>query len=81
MIDVLPLLKERERLVSTFDLMDPMQRGPHGGHDDGFMSGNRMSFGGPGGPMDGPSSFVFPMGDPTFTTLRPISLRPPSLST
>ncbi|VDL19308.1 unnamed protein product [Hymenolepis diminuta] len=76
-----------QQLVSTFDLMDPLQRGPHGGHDDGFMSGNRMSFGGPsgpgqsGGPMDGSSSFVFPMGDPTFTTLRPISLRPPSLST
>ncbi|VDK33328.1 unnamed protein product [Taenia asiatica] len=81
-----------QQLVSTFDLMDPLQRGQPG-HEDGFTSGSRLSYGPPGGsgaPSNGPpaptavvdgSPFVFPMGDPTFTTLRPISLRPPSLST
>ncbi|VDM16499.1 unnamed protein product [Hydatigera taeniaeformis] len=81
-----------QQLVSTFDLMDPLQRGQPG-HEDGFATGSRLSYGPPGGPnapsngppaptavVDGPP-FVFPMGDPTFTTLRPISLRPPSLST
>lgn len=78
--------------VSTFDLMDPLQRGQPG-HEDGFTNGSRLSYGPPGGsgaPSSGPPAptaivdgppFVFPMGDPTFTTLRPISLRPPSLST
>uniref|UniRef100_A0A5K3EL55 Insulin gene enhancer protein isl-1 n=1 Tax=Mesocestoides corti TaxID=53468 RepID=A0A5K3EL55_MESCO len=71
-----------QQLVSTFDLMDPMQRGPPL-HQDTFINGSRMNYP-PGVPppstSDGPS-FVFPMGDSTFTTLRPINLRPPSLST
>lgn len=81
-----------QQLVSTFDLVDPLQRGQPG-HEDGFTRGSRLSYGVPGGSgglsngppaptavVDGPP-FVFPIGDPTFTTLRPISLRPPSLST
>ncbi|CDS42410.1 insulin locus tag enhancer protein ISL 2 [Echinococcus multilocularis] len=81
-----------QQLVSTFDLVDPLQRGQPG-HEDGLTSGSRLSYGVPGGSgslsngppaptavVDGPP-FVFPIGDPTFTTLRPISLRPPSLST
>ena len=72
--------------------MDPLQRGQTG-QEDGLMNGSRMSYGAPNntsgpGPVgssitagvDGPP-FIFPMSDSTFTTLRPISLRPPSLST